>query len=185
MHHRVAAAVASVVSLLLALAPCVSKAQDADPAPSVPAVMEEPDREVARRFYEKGVDAYSAGRYDDAVSAFREALALQPSPALHFNIARSYDRLGKWGLAADEYQRYIDTSTDEPSVATARDRIVTLRARQAATAAALPKKKPVYKRGWLWGTVAGVAAGALAVGLGVGLGVHRDPVPTLGTARGD
>ena len=44
--------------------------------------------------YERGAEAYSAGRFKDAIDLFLQADALAPSAALSFNIARAYEKIG-------------------------------------------------------------------------------------------
>ena len=43
--------------------------------------------------YERGVEAYSAGRFKDAIDLFLQADSLAPSAALSFNIARAYEKI--------------------------------------------------------------------------------------------
>jgi hypothetical protein len=42
--------------------------------------------------------------------------------------------------------------------------------------------RPVYRRGWLWGTVAAAAAAGAGVALAVSFGRPQDPHASLGTA---
>lgn len=44
--------------------------------------------------YERGAEAYSAGRFKDAIELFLQADALAPSAALSFNIARACEKIG-------------------------------------------------------------------------------------------
>lgn len=56
---------------------------------------------------ERGVSAYGRGSYADAIEAFRAADALEPRPALAFNIARSYEQLQDWDDALKYYREYL------------------------------------------------------------------------------
>jgi hypothetical protein len=51
-------------------------------------------RADAKDRYEQGVEAYSAGRFKDAVDHFLAADKLSPSAPLSFNIARAYEKRG-------------------------------------------------------------------------------------------
>jgi tetratricopeptide (TPR) repeat protein len=112
--------------------------------------VEDPDRTVARRYFERGAADYERGDYQAALHAFAIALELSPSPALHYNIARCADRLGEWARAADEYERYLP-SAPEPERVGLVERIRTLRARQQTTTPTptttpplpLPKPTPI------------------------------------------
>lgn len=61
----------------------------------------------AKRKFEAGVRAFGERRYADAVQAFREADAIQPSAALSFNIARAYERLEDAPAALRWYRDYL------------------------------------------------------------------------------
>jgi tetratricopeptide (TPR) repeat protein len=104
---------------------------------AAPSTLEDPDRTVARRYFEEGAADYERGDYEAALRAFTAALALSPSPALHYNIARCADRLGDWTRAADEYERYLPGARDDER-AGLQERIRLLRARQQPPAPAPP-----------------------------------------------
>ncbi len=61
----------------------------------------------ARRHYAAGVEAYEAARFKDAIDEFLEANRLAPSPALSFNIARAYEKLGDHAGALGFYRDYL------------------------------------------------------------------------------
>ena len=92
------------------------------------AAIEDPDTTVARRHFERGAKAYERGDYEVALRAFEAALAIKPSPALRFNIARCADRLGDWQRAAAEYERYLPSARPEEQDSL-RARVAVLRAR--------------------------------------------------------
>jgi hypothetical protein len=64
----------------------------------------------ARELAEKGRRHHKAGDYSAAVSAFKEAYVLAPSPGLLFNIAQSYRLAGNCDEAAWMYRRFLDTN---------------------------------------------------------------------------
>jgi tetratricopeptide (TPR) repeat protein len=64
----------------------------------------------ARELAEKGRRHHQAGDYSAAVSAFKEAYVLAPSPGLLFNIAQAYRLAGSCDEAAWMYRRFLDTN---------------------------------------------------------------------------
>jgi tetratricopeptide (TPR) repeat protein len=64
----------------------------------------------ARELAEKGRRHHKAGDYSAAVSAFKEAYVLAPSPGLLFNIAQAYRLAGNCDEAAWMYRRFLDTN---------------------------------------------------------------------------
>jgi hypothetical protein len=64
----------------------------------------------ARELVERGRAAHDSGDYDGAVSAFKEAYVLAPSPGLLFNIAQAYRLGGKCDESAWMYRRFLDTN---------------------------------------------------------------------------
>lgn len=81
---------ALAVSLMLGL-PLPALAQNAGTAPDP--TTEDGKRAEGRARYERGAEAYSTGRYKDAIDLFLQADALAPSAALSFNIARAYEKI--------------------------------------------------------------------------------------------
>ncbi len=86
----------------------------------------------ARAHFQRGQRAYSEGRYADALLAFRAAFALQPLPALEFNIARCHEQLGQLAEAIAAYRRFIARSPTGATTDHARERVRQLEARQRA-----------------------------------------------------
>lgn len=83
-----------------------SSAASAKPAQAAAAPADQ--RKVdARRHFKAGAKAYAAGNYSDAIDQFLEANRLVPSPALSFNIARAYDRIGNTAQALSFYRDYL------------------------------------------------------------------------------
>lgn len=76
---------------LLALStPALAQSNEMAPDPS----SEAGKRAEGKARYERGAEAYSAGRFKDAIDLFLQADALAPSAALSFNIARAYEKIG-------------------------------------------------------------------------------------------
>jgi len=67
-----------------------------------------PDK--ARQLADKGRTSHEAGDYGAAISAYTEAYAIAPSPALLFNLAQAYRLRGSCDDAALMYRRYLDTA---------------------------------------------------------------------------
>jgi tetratricopeptide (TPR) repeat protein len=61
----------------------------------------------AAQEHRRGVQAFAEGRYREAIESFRRADALRPSPAISFNVARAYERLGDPSSAILEYREYL------------------------------------------------------------------------------
>lgn len=80
----------------------------------------------ARQLAAKGRAAHTAGDYNTAVEAFKEAYVLAPSAGLLFNIAQAYRLAGNCDDAAWMYRRFLDTnpSTDERALAEAQLAVV-------------------------------------------------------------
>ncbi len=94
-------------------------------APSDEAVMEQ-RRAEAKTKYQDGVQAYSAGRYKDAVDLFLAADRLAPSAPLSFNIARAYEKLSDDAGALRWYRDYLRRNPEAANAATVRPLIATL-----------------------------------------------------------
>jgi tetratricopeptide (TPR) repeat protein len=76
----------------------------------------------ARELFEVGDDHYAAGRYEQAVEHFQRAYELSPQPALLFNIANAFERMGEYQKAADHLRRYLDSPRAD-DIASVRERI--------------------------------------------------------------
>lgn len=68
----------------------------------------------ARELALKGRTHHDAGDYAAAISAFKEAYVLAPSPGLLFNIAQAYRLDGDCDESAWMYRRYLDTDPRGP-----------------------------------------------------------------------
>lgn len=98
-----------------------------------PLVQAAPPADPTARAEELGQDArtaYSAGRFEDAIALYVKAYEIAPTAGFLFNIAFVYDKkLGDAELAAQFYQRVIDTADADPE----------LKEKARAAIAALPK----------------------------------------------
>jgi len=94
-------------------------------APSDEAAMEQ-RRAEAKTKYQEGAQAYSAGRYKDAVDLFLAADRLAPSAPLSFNIARAYEKLADDAGALRWYRDYLRRNPDAANAATVRPLIAAL-----------------------------------------------------------
>jgi tetratricopeptide (TPR) repeat protein len=94
-------------------------------APSDEAVAEQ-RRAAAKSKYQQGAEAYSAGRFKDAVDLFLAADQLSPSAPLSFNIARAYEKLADDAGALRWYRDYLRRNPDATNAAAVRPLIATL-----------------------------------------------------------
>jgi tetratricopeptide (TPR) repeat protein len=94
-------------------------------APSDEAAMEQ-RRAEAKSKYQEGAQAYSAGRFKDAVDLFLAADRLAPSAPLSFNIARAYEKLSDDAGALRWYRDYLRRNPDAANAATVRPLIAQL-----------------------------------------------------------
>ncbi len=62
---------------------------------------------VARQRYNEGVQAYDAGRFEDARAAFLQAYALKHHPAVLLNLGQSEIRSGHYDDAGNHLQQFI------------------------------------------------------------------------------
>jgi len=98
--------------------------------------------EMARTFYESGVQAYEKGDFPTALRAFESAFGTLPSPEFQFNIARCHERLGHWGAAASAYQQYLHGKANAPDADEIRMRIAELSMREREAEAARTSLHP-------------------------------------------
>ena len=92
-----------LVALLCAAAPARLFAQE-EPPPAVPGQSAD---EQAQRLADDAVEAYRTGAYDGAVKLFKQAYALRADPAILYNLAKCFDKLGKPDGALEYYRRYL------------------------------------------------------------------------------
>lgn len=68
--------------------------------------------ERARELYLRGDRLYAEGSYDDAIVALKEAYDLSRRPALLFNIANAYERLGRYEEALLYLNQYAPSAPE-------------------------------------------------------------------------
>lgn len=108
-----------VVLVLLALAPGrVVWAQGA--------VADDQALAEAKRHFEAGKNAYTAGDYQTAIREFKAAEALRPSAVLAYNIGLANEKLGKRRVAVKYFRRYLDGAPGAPNRAEVEQKIATL-----------------------------------------------------------
>ena len=185
--QRIVSTAITVGALLAVARPTLAQTRDVDP-----------DTEVARRRFDAGIALYDRGNYEQAISASKEARVAKPLPAFDYNIARCYDRLGRWPEALAAYERYLAEDPAAPDAPAVRTRVDELHKRApkppttvsppptaaVSAPAPAPTAKPRRKLGWVWGVVGGVLGVGVGVGLGVGLGTRpRPPQATDGAVH--
>ena len=162
--------------------------------------------EQARAHFNLGSNHFMLHEYEAAIADFQQGYRKKPLPLFLYNIAQAARAWGKPDLAIEYYEKYIEreTKTDAPELAVALKQLDALKAARAAASrtarvesgpAASPSlareapppvasPRPVWKRGWLWGTLVVIAAAGVGVGLGVGLGLKPTaPSPSLGVVN--
>ena len=118
--------VALAVSLpARAASPAESQPQAAGTHAAEPA-SEGGDKDVspaARLRFERGAEAFRAGRYREAADQFRQADRLEPSPKLSYNAAKAYDLMGDHKNALAAYREYLRRLPDAQNLQQTRGRI--------------------------------------------------------------
>ena len=84
----------------------------ADGAEAAATVVTAETSAAASDHHRRGVRAFAQGRYTEAIELFRAADALKPSPAIAFNVARAYARLGDAAGALAAYREYLRRAPD-------------------------------------------------------------------------
>ncbi|WP_437679313.1 tetratricopeptide repeat protein [Sorangium sp. So ce131] len=154
---------ALLLALALPAAPAMAVAQPAQPT--------EQAKAAARALAGQGWEHFQAGRYEEALAAFRDAEALVHAPSLLYQAARSCERLGRLIEARSFYQRIVD----EPLAASAPRAYQQAQADAKVELAALAPRIPSLEV-----TVTGASTSAVALTLDgqridPALPVERDP----------
>ena len=84
-------------------------------------------QEDAAALYGQSEALYRAGHYDEAAALLAKAYALQPDPALLFNLGRCYERAGQLAPAVDAYARYLEAEPQSKDRASVERSLATLR----------------------------------------------------------
>jgi hypothetical protein len=82
--------------------------------------------EVARQHYNKAVQLYDLGHFDDAIGEFEKAYEAKQDPVLLYNLAQSHRRLGKHKRALDLYKNFLRRMPETPFRAEVEARISSL-----------------------------------------------------------
>lgn len=102
-------------------------AAPAEVAPEHAAAPHDADRAArAREAFMRGLELFRAGDHRGAITAFEQTAALVPSADVWFNIARAYEELREYELAAEHYRRYLRDRVDPPDRADVLARIAHL-----------------------------------------------------------
>ena len=159
----------------------------------------------ARKLYKKGDRAYAEGRYEDAVAAFEQAYRLSGRSLLLFNLGNAYERLGRYGDAAEALDRYLpDAKPSEQETVEKRIDNLRRRAKEEQEKQKPPPPPPVEKETRkpaqpvaptksessspsLGYALLGVGGGAIVIGGvfgGLALGARSDEKPDCASAAG-
>lgn len=68
---------------------------------------------------DEGKKAYSRGDYERAIDAFQKAFDIKPSPGVLFNIAKSFERMGRYEEAIEYFKQYLvlcQNCADRPDI---------------------------------------------------------------------
>ena len=172
----------------------------AEPAQGGAAEAPPEDREVseAEREWEAASNAYALGNYSEAVAHFERSYELSQEPEMLFNIGQAYARwyelsddvahLRKARKLFENYRMYLEDAEGdhEDALSEAKLKIAELDeqiANHGSGRGGSRSDKPVYKRGWFWGTIAGVLVVAAGVTTAILLTRPKDEEidPELGT----
>jgi tetratricopeptide (TPR) repeat protein len=70
------------------------------------------DTELAREQYRRGMKAFKAGQFEDAIDAFSRAYVGKPEPALLYNLAEAHRVLGHDQEALRAYRDYLQRAPE-------------------------------------------------------------------------
>jgi tetratricopeptide (TPR) repeat protein len=164
--HRLAATLASVLSIVAvtnsAWSQTPSPSPEPSPSPAPPPVVPTAAQQEALIRYERGRAYYAAGRYRMAVVELEAAAQLDPlGYNLYFDLGLVYERLGEVDQASVAYRRYLEHISD-PVERERAERIV-VRLRGARAELGDVHRGHGDADGWFWLTAA-LSIGALGVG---------------------
>ena len=75
--------------------------------PSNASAQTEAERAQARAAFQRGVEAYAAERFEEALASFQEAYRIAPHPSVRVNMANCYERLERPLEALDHFERFL------------------------------------------------------------------------------
>src|SRR5262249_17400145 len=67
------------------------------------------DIEAARIHFQAGKQYYDRGHYNESISEFKEAYRLSNAPALLYNMAQAFEKMGDLQHAREYLQKYMET----------------------------------------------------------------------------
>lgn len=76
----------------------------------------ETQEEEVERLANEALAAYKGADYKRAVELLRRAYDLRQVPALLYNLAKAYDKLGDIEHAYDAYRQYVDSAASDPKL---------------------------------------------------------------------
>lgn len=149
--------------------------------------------ELAREFFQRGSDAYDAGRFEEALTAFDRSYELSGRSELHFDLGLSHDRLREDDDALEHYRAYLDAFPNSENRVDVLARIERIEAVERIQGRLRPERVAAMSntdalglhppRKSRLGLVVGLAAGVLAVAAGVALflwGTNRGTASDFG-----
>lgn len=86
----------------------------------------------ARTLFQQGQSAYQLGNYEEAIDSFTRAYQLDARPALQYNLAQAYGRLGRIEEERQALELYVQgataggTAESDPQIVSARARITAI-----------------------------------------------------------
>jgi len=80
----------------------------------------------ARKLAEHGREMHKRGEYERAITAFKEAYVIAPSPGILFNLAQSYRLQGNCDDAALMYRRFLATDPSAAARTVAEEHLATV-----------------------------------------------------------
>lgn len=111
--------------------PALAAAGQPSSAPADAKPQASANADAVRRFTEhvrRGLEAFNASRWDESLSEYWAAYAINPNPHLLFNAAQAHRRAGRWDDALSLYERFIREDPGNPIVPEAEAHAVAMRA---------------------------------------------------------
>jgi tetratricopeptide (TPR) repeat protein len=86
----------------------------AEPEAAPPEAAASAAQAAARVHFDAAMQHYRARRYREAIREFEQSAAQVPNAELWFDIGRAHEQLGEYGLAIENYRRYLRDRVDAP-----------------------------------------------------------------------
>lgn len=166
--------------LLVALLTSGTQAASAQTDAALPDCPSDP---ACLSLFKQGREQSDQGNLREAQRLYLEAYQVQADPAIYYSIARVLHRQGQPAQAAPYYQRFLDSSVNEPELKRkAQEYLTTIspgikkdqelkppQPEPKPTLVGIPslvkpvQPRPLHKRPWIW-VAAGTTIAALAIG---------------------